>query len=59
MTSPAASRQGRPSRLRRDFAPSHAQAGSRHNDIRTATPDEGEVLVGHCLKIWDSYGTPP
>jgi ribosomal protein S18 acetylase RimI-like enzyme len=28
-------------------------------DIRTATPDEDEILVGHHLKIWDSYGTPP
>lgn len=28
-------------------------------DIRIATPDEDEVLVGHYLKIWDSYGTPP
>lgn len=28
-------------------------------DIRMATPDEDEVLVGHYLKIWDSYGTPP
>lgn len=28
-------------------------------DIRVATPDEDEVLVGHYLKIWDSYGTPP
>jgi ribosomal protein S18 acetylase RimI-like enzyme len=28
-------------------------------DIRMATPDEDEVLVGHYLKIWDSYGTLP
>ncbi|MBB4237366.1 GNAT family N-acetyltransferase [Rhizobium esperanzae] len=28
-------------------------------DIRMATPGEDEVLVGHYLKIWDSYGTPP
>ena len=28
-------------------------------DIRMATPDEDEVLVGHYLKIWVSYGTPP
>ncbi|MBB4293555.1 ribosomal protein S18 acetylase RimI-like enzyme [Rhizobium leguminosarum] len=24
-----------------------------------ATPSEDEILVGHYLKIWDSYGTPP
>lgn len=24
-----------------------------------ATPGEDEILVGHYLKIWDSYGTPP
>lgn len=24
-----------------------------------ARPDEDEILVGHYLKIWDSYGTPP
>lgn len=24
-----------------------------------ATPDEDEVLMGHYLKIWDGYGTPP
>ena len=24
-----------------------------------ATPDEDEILAGHYLKIWDSYGTPP
>ncbi|OWV80812.1 acetyltransferase [Rhizobium sp. R634] len=28
-------------------------------DIRMATPDEDEILAGHYLKIWDSYGTPP
>ncbi|WP_244956260.1 GNAT family N-acetyltransferase [Rhizobium changzhiense] len=28
-------------------------------DIRMATPGEDEILVGHYLKIWDSYGTPP
>ncbi|WP_064696713.1 GNAT family N-acetyltransferase [Rhizobium aegyptiacum] len=28
-------------------------------DIRVATPDEDEILVGHYLKIWDSYGTAP
>ncbi|MBX5241171.1 GNAT family N-acetyltransferase [Rhizobium sp. NLR22b] len=28
-------------------------------DIRIATPGEDEILVGHYLKIWDSYGTPP
>ncbi len=28
-------------------------------DIRMATPDEDEILVGHYLKIWDSCGTPP
>ena len=27
-------------------------------DIRMATPGEDEILVGHYLKIWDSYGTP-
>lgn len=24
-----------------------------------ARPSEDEILVGHYLKIWDSYGTPP
>lgn len=24
-----------------------------------AKPSEDEILVGHYLKIWDSYGTPP
>lgn len=24
-----------------------------------AMPSEDEILVGHYLKIWDSYGTPP
>ncbi|MBB2752844.1 UNVERIFIED_ORG: hypothetical protein GGI57_003553 [Rhizobium aethiopicum] len=24
-----------------------------------ATPGEDDILVGHCLQIWDSYGTPP
>lgn len=24
-----------------------------------ATPEEDEILAGHYLKIWDSYGTPP
>lgn len=28
-------------------------------DIRIATPDEDEVLVGHCRKIGDGHGTPP
>ncbi|MGR9208741.1 GNAT family N-acetyltransferase (plasmid) [Rhizobium leguminosarum] len=28
-------------------------------DIRMAKPSEDEILVGHYLKIWDSYGTPP
>lgn len=34
-------------------------AGDETMDIRIATPDEDEILVGHYLKIWDSYGTPP
>jgi hypothetical protein len=28
-------------------------------DIRMAAPSEDEILVGHYLKIWDIYGTPP
>ncbi|NNU67851.1 GNAT family N-acetyltransferase (plasmid) [Rhizobium indicum] len=28
-------------------------------NIRMAMPGEDEILVGHYLKIWDSYGTPP
>jgi len=28
-------------------------------DIRMAKPSEDEILVGHYLTIWDSYGTPP
>ncbi|OYD00946.1 hypothetical protein AMK08_PB00016 (plasmid) [Rhizobium sp. N4311] len=43
--------------IRRAFHAATCPGRSRQMDIRMATPGEDDILVGHYLKIWDSYGT--